>query len=371
MSGPVHSSVRLRHLRQLNFRNLATEQLSLPEGVTAVVGRNAAGKSNLIDALYLVTTGELPDGTIAETLRFGSTEGYLRAELEVGDELRVLEVGLGPGRKLLRLDGQTVRAAEVARLGGAVKVAPEDADLVHGSPSGRRGFLDQLLARLSLRYALMSREYHRLVEQRNALLKRPEAAGTLPAWDGRFLELGGEIDRLRQRVLTRLAPLAAQAYASVAGDGKHLDLNLRRAGGQMELPEALQASRAEEAHRGVTVVGPHRDDLGIDLGGHSLQAYGSRGEARTAALALRVAEFALLEERHGTPPLLLVDDVSAELDPARRGFLVELARRTPQALLTGTEPPPGSDRLWHIEDGVLRTADESPPMAEDGEAEGA
>lgn len=357
--------MRLRRLRQTSFRNLLTERLSLPEGVTALVGRNAAGKSNVVDALYLATTGELPDGTIAETLRFGHDEGYLRAELETMDGTRVLEVGLSPGRKVLRLDGQVVRAAEVARLGGAVKIAPEDAELVHGSPSGRRGFLDQLLARLSLRYALMSREYHRLVEQRNALLKRPEAAGTLPAWDGRFLELGGEIDHLRRRVLTRLAPLAAQAYAEVADDGKRLDLSLRRAAGDRELPEALQASRAEEAHRGVTVVGPHRDDLGIDLDGRSVQAYGSRGEARTAALAMRVGEFALLEERHGTPPLLLIDDVSAELDPGRRTYLVGLARRTPQALLTGTEPPPGHDRMWRIEDGVIDTG-AAPPEADHG-----
>jgi DNA replication and repair protein RecF len=345
--------VRVRALRQLHFRNLVTADLHLHDGVTCVVGRNAAGKSNLVDALYLGCTGSLPSSTVTETLRFGENGGYVRVELLVGDEPRIVEIGLAAGRKTVRLDGQAVRAADVARLGGAVRVAPEDADLIHGPPAGRRAFLDDLLGRLSLRYALMQREYHRVVEQRNAVLKGSGGMATLPVWDDRFVELGGEIDALRRRVLTRLAPLAAQAYADVAGDGKRLATSLRRAAGDAPLTEALAAARPEERARGVTVVGPHRDDLELTLDGHDVRIYGSRGEARTTALALRVAEFALLEERHGTPPVLLVDDVSAELDGDRRAFLMALARRTPQALVTGTDAPPGADRVWHVADGRL------------------
>ena len=345
--------MRVRALRQLHFRNLVTTDLRLPDGVTCVVGRNAAGKSNLIDAVYLGCTGTLPSGTVAETLRFGEHEGFVGVELLVGDEPHTVTLGLAPGRKAVRLDGQAARAADVARLGGAVRVAPEDADLVHGPPVGRRAFLDDLLGRLSLRYALMQRGYHRVVEQRNAVLKRPGALATLPVWDARFVELGDEIDALRRRVLTRLGPLAAQAYADVAGDGKRLALALRRSAGEAPLAEALAATRSEEAARGATVVGPHRDDLELALDGHDLRAFGSRGEARTAALALRVAEFALLEERHGTPPVLLVDDVSAELDAERRAFLMALARRTPQALVTGTDAPPGADRVWRVAAGRI------------------
>lgn len=345
--------MRVRALRQLHFRNLTTPRLAFERGVTAVVGPNAAGKSNLVDALYLGCTGALPSGTIAETLRFGAPAGFVRAELSAGDDDHELEIGLAPGRKTLQLDGQHVRAADVARLGGAVKVAPEDADLIHGAPAGRRAFLDDLLGRLSLRYALVTREYHRVVEQRNALLKRPEASATLGAWDARFVELGREIDAVRGRAVARVAPLAAEAYAAVAGDGARLTVALRRAAGDAPLDEALELSRAQERARGVTVVGPHRDDLELALDGHAVQAYGSRGEARTAALALRVAEFALLEERHGTPPVLLVDDVSAELDVGRRRFLVDLARRTPQALVTGTDAPDGADRVWHVAAGEV------------------
>lgn len=345
--------VRVRVLRQLHFRNLATPRLAFEAGVTAVVGANAAGKSNLIDALYLGCTGAMPGGTIAEALRFGESAGFVCCEVDAADGDHVVEVGLAPGRKALRLDGQTVRAADVARLGGAVKIAPEDAELVHGPPAGRRAFLDDLLGRLSLRFALVLREYHRVVEQRNALLKQPQASATLPVWDGRFLELAREIEAVRSRALTRLAPLAAEAYTAIAGDGKRLDVTLRRAAGHRPLDEALPETRGDDLARGATSIGPHRDDLSLALDDRSVQAFGSRGEARTASLALRVAEFALLEERHGTPPVLLIDDVSAELDEGRRSFLVDLARRTPQAIVTGTDRPVGADRVWRVAAGTV------------------
>ena len=130
--------MRVRALRQLHFRNLTTPRLEFERGVTAVVGPNAAGKSNLIDALYLACSGALPGGTIAEALRFGADAGFVRGELTAGDGDHEVDVGLAPGRKAIRLDGHAVRAADVARLGGAVKIAPEDADLVHGPPAVRR-----------------------------------------------------------------------------------------------------------------------------------------------------------------------------------------------------------------------------------------
>lgn len=345
--------MRVRALRQLHFRNLTTAELQFPAGVTCVVGRNAAGKSNLIDALYLACTAQLPSGTVAQTLRFNHLEGFVSAELVVANDLRRVTIGLAAGRKSVRIDDQNARTAEVARLGGAVRIAPEDAALVHGPPALRRGFLDDLLSRLSLRYALMLRGYHRVVEQRNAALKELAAQSTLPVWDARLVEIGSEIDALRARVLTRLAPLAATAYRSVASDAKELSVTLARAAGTLSLAEALVASRAEERARGVTVVGPQRDDLKLALDGHEVRSFGSRGEARTAALALRVAEFALLEERHQTPPLLLIDDIAAELDADRRSYLLALARRSPQALVTGTEAPAGGDRVWTIADGVV------------------
>jgi DNA replication and repair protein RecF len=352
--------VRLRSLAQLNARNLRTPRIDFPDGVIAVVGRNAAGKSNLLEAAYLGCTGELPAGRVSDVVRHGQQEGYVAVEVEHDEGVSRVEVGLAPGRKHVRLDGQHARALDVARVVTAVLLTPEDADLVHGAPSGRRGYLDGLLTRLSARYALLLREYLRVVEQRNALLRvaqgRHDASDpTLPAWTDRFLRLGSEIDALRDRAVTRLAPLAADVYRDVAGCGD-LGLALTRAGSGDDLAEALAAAGAEERARGVTPVGPHRDDLAITLDGHDLRTFGSRGEARTAALALRTAEYRLLSEKHGEPPVLLIDDFTAELDAHRRAYLLALTAGTPQALVTGTEAPPRHDALFTIADGEVRRA---------------
>lgn len=346
--------MQLRSLRQLHFRNLGTAALRLEPGVTAVVGPNAAGKSNLLDACYLACSGDLPRGTIAEALRFGEQEGFVAAELERADGVRRLHVGLAPGKKLLRIDGQAVRGFELARVAAAVRITPEDAALVHGGPSERRDYLDRLVARLSPRYGALAREYQRVLEQRNALLKQPGGEAVLPVWSERLASLGDEVGALRQRATARVAELAGAVYAEVAGPGKPLWVSLRRAQGDRPLADALADSASEERARGVTVVGPHRDDLELTLAGRAVGAFGSRGEARTTALALRVAEYRLLEEKHDEAPVLLLDDFTAELDSERRGYLLELARACPQALVSGTEPPPHADRCLQVRDGEVR-----------------
>ncbi|MEX2541940.1 MAG: DNA replication and repair protein RecF [Trueperaceae bacterium] len=342
----------LRSLTQINFRNLVTPKLEPCTGLTAVAGGNGAGKSNLLEACYLGVTGELPGGRIVENLRIGEEQGFVGAGLEHDDGLSSIEVGLAPGRKTLKLDGQTARVLDIARVSAAVLITPEDADLVHGSPSLRRGYLDSLLGRLSPRYSMLIKAFARVLEQRNAALRHGLADSDIDVWSERFVEFGQEIDDLRERAVVRIAELAAAAYRAIAGDGKELSVSLQRSAAG-PLADALQASRAEERARGTTVVGPHRSDLRLDLGGHSAQAFASRGEARTTALALRVAEFRLLEQRHEETPVLLLDDFSAELDPSRRGFLLQLVRAASQALVTGTEPPPEYDSLMLIQGGEI------------------
>lgn len=345
--------MQLRSLSQLNFRNLVTPLVNFGSGVIALVGRNASGKSNLLDAAYLALTGELPSGKIVESLRFGSSEGYVAAELEHDEGISRIEVGLAPGRKQLKLDGQFVRSYDIARVSAAVLITPSDTELVHGSPSGRRGYLDGLLARLSPRYGALLREYHRVVEQRNALLKGSDIDPSIEVWSGRFTSLGREIDDLRSRAVGRIATLADAVYREVAGDGKCFGVELQRTQGDRDLGEALAASVFEERARGATVVGPHRDDLLLALDGHAVGAYGSRGEARTAALALRVAEYRLLHEKHSEAPVLLLDDFTAELDEGRREYLLELTAATPQTLVSGTEAPPRADVTLRVHGGTI------------------
>jgi DNA replication and repair protein RecF len=346
--------VILRGLRQYGFRNLATAELTFGAGVTAIVGPNAAGKSNLLDACYLASSGDLPNGRVADALRWGLEEGFVAAEIEHEDGTAQVHVGLAPGRKLLRLDGQSVRRAQLARVTAAVRITPEDAELVHGGPSGRRAWMDDLLSRLSPRYGALTREYAKLLEQRNAALRGGAEPDLLAAFGAPLARIGDELVELRARLVRRADELAGEVYEGVAGRGAALTLRLLRSQGDRSLEEALAASAAEERARGVTVVGPHRDDLAIELDGRSVQTFGSRGEARTAALSLRAAELRLLEEKHEEPPLLLLDDFSAELDADRRRYLLALTERVPQALVSGTEPPPHADRVLRVAAGEVR-----------------
>lgn len=346
--------MRLLTLAQLNVRNLRTPRLEFPPGINAIVGRNAAGKSNLLEAAYLACTGEMAGARTVELVRLGEEQGYVAAQVEHDEGVSEIEVGLAPGRKQIRVDKQAARASDVARIVTAVLLTPEDADLVHGAPSGRRGYLDGLLSRLSPRYGALLREYQRVVEQRNALLRLAPSDPSLAVWSERFVTLGTEIEDLRGRAVHRLAPLAEEVYAEIGGPAApKLGVGLVRSHQFPTLAEALADSFGEEQARRLTLVGPHRDDLALTLAGHSVQAYGSRGEARTAALALRVAEYRLLSEKHREPPVLLMDDFTAELDENRRDYLLRLAASTPQVLVTGTEPPPRYDRLLTVEAGVF------------------
>lgn len=347
------AGVILQGLRQYAFRNLRTGELSFGPGVTAVVGPNAAGKSNLLDACYLAASADLPEGRIRDALRWGEEEGFVAARIERRDAALNVHVGLAAGRKVLRLDGQAARRSDVARVSAAVRITPQDAELVHGGPSRRRGWLDDLLGRLSARYAALAREYGKVLEQRNAGLRSGADDALLDVFAERLAQLGDEIGELRGRAVVRAAELAASAYAEIASGGTAFTLRLDRSQGDRPLREALRAHAAEERARGATVVGPHRDDLALELDGRSVQTYGSRGEARTASLALRVAELRLLEEKHGESPIVLLDDFSAELDVDRRAYLLDLSRRRPQALVSGTEAPPHADRVLRIAAGEV------------------
>ena len=437
----------LTSLSQLNYRNLQTNHVRFAEGVTAVTGANAAGKSNVLEAIYLSCTGEVPSSTIAESIAIGQTGGSVQAQIEHAEGKSQVQIGLSPGHKVIRLDGQVVRAFELAKVTSAVLITPEDANLVHGSPSGRRGYLDSLLSRLSPRYAVLLKEYGRVLEQRNALLKHQPTNETLEVWSSRFIELGDEINALRRRAVARIGSLATARYADIIGtdmDGAssakpndvnanvinldkteadirslndrvdvlvtaststhsqlqsdashardphitsqpaslqppqedvvsssqaangHKRLKVELLGAPDSLAEALVESYAKERARGVTVVGPHRDDLELTLAGHSVQAYGSRGEARTTALALRIAEYELLREKHGEAPILLLDDFSAELDANRREYLLQLALSTPQAIVSGTEAPPHYQHQLKIAAGTICDARESCDTGETG-----
>lgn len=329
----------LLSLSTLNYRNLAPGTLEFPAGVTAIYGENGAGKTNLLEAVYLGLTGQTNASKLEQLVQAGETEAYVRVDLQQDGALSIQEIGLGRGRRQLKVDGVRVRTGDLPR-GSAVWIRPEDSELVFGSPSGRRSYLDSLLSRISSRYSEYLSRYERTIAQRNAALRAGEQ-WSMQVWNETLVKLGVEIMSVRRRALVRLSELATEANASL-GSRKPLALTLNETTTPETYAQDLESRINEELARGSTVTGPHRDDLVLVLGDFAAVHYASRGEGRTVALALRHAEMALLAEKFGEQPVLLIDDFTAELDPGRRQFLVDLASSVPQALVTGTECAPGA-----------------------------
>jgi DNA replication and repair protein RecF len=262
---------------------------------------------------------------------------------------------------------------ELSQLPGAVLLGPDDLELVLGPPEERRRFLDILLSRFSARYRSILSQYSRALQQRNAILKtsftssarrggghRPQGSeeetpkpsslkSTLNVWNQELVKYGSEILSLRRRMLSKLSPLAKEAYSELAPG--ELGLELFETVDPEHFLQALEDGLQEDLQRGVTSVGPHRDDLILRLWGREASKFGSRGECRSIALALRLAEHRLLWQHYEEAPLLLVDEWNTELDARRRGALLAYAQSLPQAILAGLETP-GSGAVVQIEAGV-------------------
>ncbi len=339
--------MRVFLLRQKNFRNLKSPQLTLPPGLTAVVGENAAGKTNLLEAIYLGLGGEAR-GPLADRVAFGEREAWLYLEGETALGRFSVEQRLGPGGRALWLNQAPASLKELAELPGAVWLRPEDLFIVKGAPEERRRFLDALLSRFSPRYRALLGAYERALRQRNAALKAG-GRGIAP-WSQRLAAYGEEILDLRRRVVARLAPLADAVHRELGGGPLGLEPVETAPPGTLE--DALARHLPEEVERGVTLFGPHRDDLRLRLGERDAVRFASRGEARTVALALRLAEHRLLTQHHDEAPLLLLDDVVAELDPRRQATLLAYARALPQAVVTGTELPEGAAQVVELFGGT-------------------
>jgi DNA replication and repair protein RecF len=290
--------------------------------------------------------------TDAELIRWGTD--LARIEGQVGHdriEVAVVRSGAGAaGRKRIRVNGLGRRAASLAQILRVVVFAPEEMLLIAGSPSLRRGALDQLAGAGSPAYVDALAVYGRTLQQRNSLLRaiREEGASRdeLRFWDGTLLDTGAAIVSERHRLLARLAEPLAAAHAEIAPDEADAGrLAIRYVTNVPALPgesprDALARRLAETAEKevwnGTTLVGPHRDDLAFELGGRDLAAFASRGQQRTAILAFKLAELDVLTDLDGQPPLLLLDDVFSELDPDRRAHLVRRIAALPQSFVTTT-----------------------------------
>lgn len=333
------------------FRNYTKQTVPLSPGVNLFLGANAQGKTNLLEAIYVGATGRSPRAAVLADLVMWEQEAarvVLAYQPEAGAdhtiELRLERDGATRTRRRLTLDGKAIGVQALAGRLKTVLFHPEEMGLIRGSGEGRRRLLNGLLAQSVPSYASLLSRYSRVIEQRNQLLKRIsqelEPVDALDWWTDEAGRLGGQLVDARRRALLRLAPLVAGAYQRVANAD---DLELRYApsvddpddpGGA--LVAELHSRLAEELARGVTVAGPHRDDITFRIGGIGAAAHASQGQQRTAILAYKLAEVEMLSDEGGAPTLLL-DDVMSELDAARRQHLLTLVEAVPQAVITSAE----------------------------------
>jgi DNA replication and repair protein RecF len=367
--------VYVEHLSLADFRSYPSLELPLVAGVTALVGPNGQGKTNLVEAIgYVATLGSHRVSTDAPLVRHGAERAVIRVSVRRDDRSTLVELEINPGRaNRARLNRAPVpRPREVLGVLRTVAFAPEDLALVKGDPAERRRFLDELLVARQPRFAAVRSDVDRILKQRNALLKSAGPAmrrrggdpggsaldlSTLDVWDAHLARVGAELVGARLDLVEALGPLVDTAYAAVSGGpsgavvgyssslGPDAEPARTREELAAQLLEALTESRRAELERGVTLVGPHRDDLVLRLGPLPAKGYASHGESWSYALALRLASYELLRA-DGGEPVLILDDVFAELDAGRRDRLAELVAPAEQVLVTAAvaqDVPTGLD----------------------------
>ena len=341
-----------------DFRSYAHVDVRFDPGVTSLIGSNGQGKTNLVEALnYLATLSSHRVSTDAPLVRSGAERAVVRAEVVRSGRSATLEVEINPGRtNRARVNRAAVpRARDLLGLLRTVMFAPEDLALVKGDPDTRRRFVDDLLVSRVPRMAGVRSDYERVLRQRSALLKSAGAAirsgggdvGTLEVWDTHLAQTGADLLAGRIELVQDLQPFLTKAYDAIAPEGGPATVAYRSGLGD-DLPadrdtlvgqvlDALAQRRREELNRGLCLVGPHRDDLLLSLGDRPAKGYASHGESWSMALGLRLASYDLLRS-DGDDPILILDDVFAELDDERRDRLSALVVQAEQVLVTAAVP---------------------------------
>ncbi|MGQ0845949.1 MAG: DNA replication/repair protein RecF [Sporichthyaceae bacterium] len=347
--------MHLDALSLTDFRSYPTAEIALDPGPCLFLGRNGRGKTNLVEAVgYASTLGSHRVSTDAPLVRAGAPRAIVRAGVVKDDRRALIEIEINPGRaNRVQLNRNALaRPRQVLGILSTVLFAPEDLALVKGDPSERRRFLDDLLVALMPRLAGVRGDYERVLKQRNALLKTAGRArgdlSTLDAWDSQLAQFGGEMLAARVHLVGLLGPLVEHSYREVSGAedaaglaykcslGPEAELGVDPESMQGALAKAIAATRPQELDRGMSLVGPHRDDLVLSLGPLPARGYASHGESWSLALALRLASYELLRGEAGgsTDPVLILDDVFAELDASRRARLAQLVAGAEQVLIT-------------------------------------
>jgi len=385
--------VYLTRLALTDFRSYADTSVELGPGVTTFTGLNGEGKTNLVEAVgYLATLGSHRVAADTPLVRHGTERAIVRAAVTGIGGSALVEVELNPGRaNRVRLNRTPLpRPRDILGTVRTVLFAPEDLALVKGDPGDRRRFLDDLLVATAPRYAGVRADYERVLRQRTALLKsaggktrlrgppREAMTATLDTWDAQLARTGAPLLAGRMRLVAALRPHVESAYEAISGgaagevsgmtyrssalnneDGFEDMAEFETAQLETALLKALDGVRGSELDRGVCLVGPHRDELELSIGGLPARGYASHGESWSLALALRLASFTLLRQGY-EDPVLILDDVFAELDAGRRDRLAGLVAGAEQVLITAAVPADVPDVLagarFEVEGGVISRA---------------
>ena len=379
----VEHQVYLKHLSLTNFRNYARLELEIPPGIILVQGENAQGKTNLLEAIYYLATARSPYATAdRELINWLAEEEELTfarlvGQMQKNETLQRLEITLlkepAPGansrslKKQIRINGVPKRILDLIGQLNVVFFLPQDIDLVAGSPGGRRRYLDATICQFDPVYCRTLRRYGRVLTQRNHLLRQLQERRTSPDqlhfWDEKLAEDGAHVVARRREVIAELEELARIIHLELTGQDEHLSLryepSIRMPDKHYQIPLGLGSERVlgirysesgireafleqlrkitrEEIQRGMSLIGPHRDELRFLAAGVDVRIFGSRGQQRTVVLAMKLAEAKLLAEETGEQPVMLLDEVMSELDEARRRYLMKAIENSQQAILTTT-----------------------------------
>jgi len=343
----------------LEFRNYRALTWSPAPHLNVITGPNAQGKTNLLEALGFIVTGRsFRTSRAAELARWGSESATLSGELVRGETRRTVRRGLS------RLEDGTWQATgesapEWAR---AIAFGWADLEIVNGGPSARRNFIDGFAARLYANHVPTLIRFRQILARRNRLLQQRPVDASLAArlgpWNEQLATVGMELLGRRRKAVAALQTELARVYAALSGARSKVEIRYRTALGEAAEPAALLAAlerrQREEIRRGQTLVGPHRDDLAIEIDGVDARAFGSRGQQRLTALALRLAEILPVTDAAGTAPILLLDDALSELDPTVKGHVLHEIQSAEQVFLTTPDAPVvDGAAMFHVNGGSL------------------
>lgn len=360
---------RIDRLWLTDFRNYTSTEVEFAPGITAIVGRNGHGKTNLLEAIGHLSGVAIRGASSSTMVRVGADRAVVRAEAQRASRALLLEAEIAAqGRNRLQINKQPVRRRRDLAEALAVTVfSPDDLELVKGGPGGRRGWLDDAVVDLDPRADEVRGDVDRILKQRNALLKSIRMKGgrkafdegaqlTLDVWDDRLHRAGHALRAHRERALDTLAPMITTAYRDLAGRELPITAAYTAAWPADGLSDALVAARDDDLRRGITTVGPHRDEIDLRIDGLPSRTHASQGEQRSLALALRLAVHRAVTDAHGTSPILLLDDVLSELDDGRGTGLLDHLPPGQTLLTTAGHLPPDTtpELILDVADGTVR-----------------